>query len=331
MPRIEIADTGEAFAAEEGETILAAAQRAELAFPYSCQAGNCGTCKCELIDGDVFQLEHSQYALTEQERRQGLVLACRSQVWSDTRIRRLAEDDVVVHPSRILQCRVARLEQLTHDIRRVSLTVEQGGPLLFSAGQYVNLEFAPGLSRHYSMASIPGEPLLEFHIRHMPDGRCSGYVARQLREGDAVQASGPCGTSYLRDSHAGPILLIAGGSGLAPIQSIVRARLDSGSRAPVHLYFGVRSERDVYNEPLLRELAARHGDMQVHVVLSDEMSPGRRSGFVHHAAGRDLPAELPGWKAYLAGPPAMVEAATALLRTRGMAARDIHADAFYNQ
>ena len=330
MPQVRIADTGETFEAEDGETVLAAAQRAGIAMPYSCQAGNCGSCKCERIDGELFELDHSEYALTPAEQAQGLILACRSQVWGDSTIRLLAADEIVMHPSRILSCRVVRRVQLTHDIVGLHLQSDEAAPFEFSAGQYASLEFAPGLSRHYSMASMPGEAPLEFHIRHMPGGRCSGYVAERLAAGDTVEVSGPLGTACLRDAHRGPVLLIAGGSGLAPIQSILRTLLARDHPGEVRLYVGVRAGRDVYNEALLQDLADRHPGFRYQIVLSETAAPGRRSGLVHAAAGADLD-QVTDLKAYIAGPPVMVEAATGMLREKGMAARDIHADAFYNQ
>jgi naphthalene 1,2-dioxygenase ferredoxin reductase component len=209
------------------------------------------------------------------------------------------------------------------------LTVEAGGPMTFSAGQYAQVEFAPGLSRHYSMANTPDEPELVFHIRHMPGGRTSSHVARQLKVGDKVKVSGPLGVSYLRESHAGPVLLIAGGSGLAPIQSILCTLLARGYAAPVRLYFGVRSERDLYHERLLKDLAAQHANFEYRVVLSEQIgASGRRYGLVHEAIDLPIPQ---GAMAYLAGPPVMVEAASARLRSQGLTPRQIHADAFYDQ
>ena len=300
-------------------------------FPYSCQAGNCGTCKCELVDGDVFELEHSEHALTAGERARSLILACRTQAWGDTRIRRIETEDLVLHPSRVMRCRVVAIDQLTHDIRGVRLVIEAGGPFTFSAGQYAQVEFGAGVSKHYSMASTPHEPELEFQIRHMPGGRASVHVATQLKVGDVLKVSGPLGSSYLRDQHAGPVLLVAGGSGFAPMRSILGTLLARGCAEKVALYFGVRSERDVYHEPLLKDLAATHPSFRYQVVLSEQLgAPGRRYGLVHEAAAADI-ADFAGYKAYLAGPPVMVEAATAMLRAKGMPLRDIHADAFYNQ
>lgn len=330
VPQVRIADTEETFTAEDGETVLAAAQRAGLPFPYSCQAGNCGSCKCELVEGDTFALDASEYALSPAEQASGLILACRTQVWGDTTIRRLADDDIVMHPSRILRCRVIAIEQSTHDVRTVRLASDETAPFIFSPGQYSTVEFAPGFAKHYSMANTPDDPVLEFQVRRMSNGRTSAYVAERLAVGDVVTVSGPHGTAYWREKHVGPVLMIAGGTGLAPLQSILRAMLAANFANEVKLYFGVRAERDVYNESLLADLAARHPNFSFEIVLSDGGATARRSGFVHDAVAADLPA-VAGWKAYLAGPPVMVEAATELLKSRGMAMRDIHADAYYDQ
>jgi naphthalene 1,2-dioxygenase ferredoxin reductase component len=316
---------------EAGDTILASLIRAGVAFPFSCQAGNCGTCKCELLSGDVLELEYSEHALSAEERAKGVILACRTQVWDDTVVRRLDTEELVLHPSRVMRCRVVGLENLTHDIKGLRLAIEAGGPIAFSAGQYAQLEFGPGLSRHYSMANTPGEPELVFHIRHMPGGRTSSHVAERLRVGDKVKVSGPLGVSYLRDQHDGPVLLIGGGSGLAPMQSILETLLGRGYDAPVTLYFGVRSERDLYHEARLKGLAAEHRNFKYHIVLSEQKGEkGRRYGLVHEAVAAELK-DGDGLMAYLAGPPVMVEAASALLAERGLAPRQIHADAFYNQ
>ena len=329
--RIEVADTADSATAEPGETVLDAMLRAGVAFSYSCQAGNCGSCKCEHLEGEIFELEYSEHALSAEERSKNLILACRTQVWGDARVRRLDTEEVVLHPSRVMRCRVAGLASLTHDIREVRLKVEAGGPFIFSAGQYAQIEFAPGLARHYSMANTPEQDELVFQIRHMPGGRTSGFVATQLKPGEGVKVSGPHGVSYLRDKHAGPVLLIAGGSGLAPVESLLHTLLGRGHAAPIALYFGVRAERDVYHEAELRALAAAHPNFRYFIVLSEQAdAPGRRSGYVHEAAAGDL-AGVEGWKAYLAGPPVMVEAATEMLKAKGLAQRDIHADAFYNQ
>jgi NAD(P)H-flavin reductase len=180
------------------------------------------------------------------------------------------------------------------------------------------------------MANAPGEPGLEFHLRVLSGG-VSGLVRDRLEVGDLVRISGPFGTSYLRAQHPGPILAIAGGTGLAPIRSIVAAALAAGVPGPIHVYFGVREERDVYGEQELREWQARYPNLRVHVVLSEHTGAdnGRRAGMVTDAVRADFDS-LAGFHAYLAGPPAMVDAASEILREKGVGARDMHADAFYS-
>lgn len=318
--------------AEDGETLLDALLRNGVGFAYSCQAGNCGTCKCEYVGGEIFELEYSEHALSAAERARNIVLACRTQVWSDAQFRRLSADDFVVHPSRVMQCRLTEKTLLTHDVLRLRFAIESGGPFTFSAGQFAKLQFAFAAEapRDYSMANAPGEAGLEFHVRVLPGG-VSGKLRDGLQPGDAVRIGGPFGTSYLREQHTGPLLAIAGGTGLAPIRSIVRRALDCGMPGPIHLYFGVREARDVYGDAELREWAARNPALKIHVVLSEaqQVDAGRRAGMVTDAVRADF-GDMAGFHAYLAGPPAMVDAAVELLRQKGVAARDIHADAFYS-
>jgi naphthalene 1,2-dioxygenase ferredoxin reductase component len=316
---------------EIGQTILEAALAAGVPYPHGCRSGNCGACKSRLESGEVEMTPYSEFALSAADRQDGLILACRAVPWSDVEIAWLDADEVIVHPLRYLTCRVVALDDATHDIKRLRLAIEAGGPFSFSAGQYAALTLAGQAPRDYSMANRPDEPGLEFHIRRSASGRASAYVAERLRIGDQVKVEGPFGSSFLREKHTGPILAIAGGSGLAPIKSIVESALAAGMAQPIDLYFGVRTERDLYLEEHFRELEARHGNFRFIPVLSaPDGATTRRTGFVHEAACADH-ADLDGAKAYLAGPPVMVEAATAALLARGMRRQDIHADAFYTE
>ena len=329
---INIAGDPQSVPAADGETILDALLRHGVGFAYSCQAGNCGTCKCEYLSGEIFELEYSEHALSAAERARNIVLACRAQVWSNVEIRRMSVEEFVMHPSRVMQCRVTDMTFLTHDVLRLRFSIEAGGPYTFSAGQFAKLEFAfaPEAPRDYSMANLPSESGLEFHIRVMAAG-VSAKIRDQLKVGDVVRISGPFGTSYLREQHTGPILAVAGGTGLAPIRSIVGAALSKGMPGPIHLYFGVRAERDVYGEDELRQWEKRYPNFKAHVVLSEgdaATGPERRIGLVTDVVRADFP-NLQGFQVYLAGPPVMVDAATELLRERGVETRDMHADAFY--
>jgi len=316
---------------EVGQTILEAALAAGVPYPHGCRSGNCGACKSRLEFGEVDLTPYSEFALGAAERRDGLILACRAVPWSDAGVAWLDADETIAHPLRYLTCRVVTLDDATHDIRRLRLAIEAGGPFSFSAGQYAALTFAGQAPRDYSMASRPDIVDLEFHIRRTVGGSASSYVAERLRVGDTVKVEGPFGSSFLRERHMGPIIAIAGGSGLAPIKSIVESALAAGMAQPIDLYFGVRAERDLYLEDHFRMLAARYGNFRFIPVLSQpEGATTRRCGFVHEAAVADHP-DLDGAKAYLAGPPVMVEAATTALLARGMRRQDVHADAFYTE
>ena len=315
-----------------GETILDSLLKAGVAFPHNCQSGNCGACKCELLEGDILELPYSEYALSSEERARNLILACRTQVWGDCSVRPLEAGEMVLHPSRVMRCRVAHIAELTHDIRGLELTIESGGPYGFSAGQHARLKFGPGIpERSYSMASAPDQASLEFHVRQVPRGQASGYVFTNLRVGAEVTVSGPLGNAYLRDHHLGPILAVAGGSGLAPIKSIVETALHKDPARTVHCYFGARDERDVYLESWLVQLSRQHPNLGIEIVLSQPSAPtSRRTGTVAEAVAKDF-ARLDGFKAYVAGPPAMVEAVQIGLAQAGLPLRDTHADAFYSQ
>jgi len=178
------------------------------------------------------------------------------------------------------------------------------------------------------MANLPGDPILEFHIRRTAGGATSLHVSEQLRIGDNVRVEGPFGASYLREAHRGPIIAVAGGSGMAPIKAIVERALQKKLPQHIYCYFGVRTERDLYLHDHFTALAGQHKNLHFIPVLSEGDGMTRRCGLVHDAVAADFD-EVDGCKAYLAGPPVMVEAATKLFERRGMRRIDIHADAFY--
>lgn len=329
--RVTVSQFKEPFPAEMGQTILEAALARDLAYPHGCRSGNCGACKSELLSGEVEMSPYSEYALTDAEKAGGLILACRAVPWSDCAVKFLDFDDTVAHALRHLVCRVSAVDDLTHDIKRVRLKVLEGGPYDFTAGQYARIEF-PGLPpRDYSMANRPDEPGLEFHIRLVPGGAVTPYIAKRLKVGDKLKVFGPHGTSYWRERHTGPILALAGGSGLAPIKSIVETALRAGATQPIHLYVGVRDERDLYLEDHFTRLAAKHRNLNFVPVLSEPArATTRRTGFLADAVRQDF-TSLDGAKAYLAGPPIMVETAAAALEALGLRRTDCHADAFYSE
>ena len=329
--QVKVRQIDEPLRVEPGQTVLEAALARGYDYPCGCRAGNCGACKSLLISGEVAMSPYSEFALTEAEKAEGLILACRAVPWADCEVAHLEHDEVAVHPERKMTCRVAELVDATHDIKIVRLEVGEGGPFGFSAGQYARLVFHGLPPRDFSMASRPGESPLEFHIRLTPGGAVSAYVATELRAGDEVRVEGPYGLAHLRESHRGPILALAGGSGLAPVKSIVETALANGMPQGIKLYFGVRDERDLYLENHFTGLAARHPNLGFVPVLSQPSRPTRRrTGLLCDAIAEDF-GDVDGCKAYLAGPPVMVESAVAVLRQRGIRDQDCHADPFYTE
>ncbi|MGQ3298699.1 2Fe-2S iron-sulfur cluster-binding protein [Reyranella sp.] len=311
-----------------GATILDAALDAGISYPFGCQSGNCGACKSQLVKGEVTMGGYSEFALSDEEKARGLILACRAVPRDACEVAWLEEDDLIVHPRRLLACKVVALDDATHDIKRVRLEIASGGPFDFSAGQFASVTFEGCPPRDYSMANVPGDPILEFHIRRTAGGATSAHVWEKLKVGDSVRVEGPFGPSYLRESHRGPIIAVAGGSGMAPIKSIVERALQKQLPQHIYLYFGVRGERDLYLHDHFAALAGKHANLHFIPVLSEGGGSSLRQGLVHEAVAQDFD-EVDGCKAYLAGPPVMVEAATLLLEQRGMRRVDIHADAFY--
>lgn len=310
---------------EPGANLLAALREHQVPISYSCTAGRCGTCRCKVLEGEV--LETGRGSKLTHPDDTGYVLACMSVVSGNCVIEVPEQDEVVTHPARIIKAGVLAIEPMTHDIRRLRLKLAK--PLDFSPGQYATLQFGAGLVRPYSMANAGGGEELEFHVRLVPDGRVTGYIANQLAVGDAVRVSGPLGTAYLRRKHQGPMLCVAGGTGLAPVLSIVRGALDEGMRQPIHLYFGVRTQSDIYGLEWLEQLRRRHANLHVHVVVSTgNADPQLRGGLVTDAFNRDWDS-LDGWRAYLCGAPPMVEAAAILVKRKGVLAEHVYADAFY--
>ena len=325
---IHVRPLGRTLHVAPGVNLLEALRANDVPVSYSCMAGRCGTCRCKVVQGDVLEsgreAQRPLGAATDGDA--GYVLACQTFVTEPCTVEIAEPDEVVVHTARTLKATVVAIDDATHDIKRVRL--QPAKPLDFSPGQYAQLQFTPAHARPYSMAGLAGDGELEFHVRLVPEGRVTGYIAHELKVGDAVRVSGPLGSAYLRLRHDGPMLCVAGGTGLAPILSIVRGAQAAGMRNPVHLYFGVRSERDVYGLEWLAALQREHPALRVHTVLASGRAAGCRTGLVTDAIAQDWQS-LAGFRAYLCGAPPMVEATSLLVRRMGVLPSQIHADAFY--
>jgi len=310
---------------ESGSNLLEVLRANQLPISYSCMSGRCSTCRCKVLAGRV--LNSGPEAGRPHAGEDDYVLACQAVLTDNCTIELPDVDEVVVHPARILKGTITAIELATHDIRRIRVKLAK--PLEFSPGQYATVQFTSDHIRPYSMAGLPGDAEMEFQVRRVADGRVTEYIFDQLAVGANVRISGPLGTAYLRQKHTGPMLCVGGGTGLAPVLSIVRGALESGMKNQIHLYFGVRSAEDLYAVDRLRELAQQNKNLKVQVVVATGPVPqGIRSGLVTDAIEKDIES-LHGWRAYLCGAPVMVDALQILTTRMGIQPEHIHADAFY--
>jgi naphthalene 1,2-dioxygenase ferredoxin reductase component len=312
---------------QPGANLLDALRGAQVPISYSCMAGRCGTCRCKVVQGDVLDSGREQQG--PLDGCDSYVLACQTFLTEPCTIEIPEPGEVVVHPARSVKAIVQSIDPLTHDVKR--LILKSAKAFEFSPGQYVQLQFTPEYVRPYAMAGLAADRMLEFHVRVVPDGRVSGYIATELKPGDPVKVSGPLGTAYLRHKHDGPILCVAGGTGLAPVLSILRSAVADSMPNPIRLYIAARSPRDVYGLDWLRALQSRHPSLKLDVVVtSGGNGHEQRSGLVVEAIEKDL-GNLAGWCAYLYGSPPMVEAAAVLARQKGIEPGRVYAEAFYTQ
>lgn len=309
------------------ETLLAAALRQGVAMPFSCRVGGCGTCKCRLVQGRVKELTETGYILSGDELSRGGILACQSVPLTDVHI----ELDADALPAlRSIGGRVVGQRRLTHDITALDVQLDQGLP--FKAGQHAQLSSGalPGVSRSYSFAApVRPDARLRFFVRRLPQGLFSTWVHEQDLIGQPVQVDGPSGNFWLRPAPA-PLLLVAGGSGLAPVLAMLQDAVDTGTdQRAATLLFGARTQQDLYALDEIATLARRwRGGLRFVPVLSeagaDLQWPGARGPVSDHIAQ----ALQPGTHAYLCGPPPMIDAAVAQLAQHGVPGEHIHADRF---
>lgn len=321
-----------AFQAEPGETILDAALRQGVGLPYGCREGSCGACRGRVLAG---QFEHGRApieTLSEVERQAGFALFCcataRSNLSIECREADLANDT----PIRTLPARIQRLIRAAPDVMIVDLKLPPGDTLQFRAGQYVDILLGEGRRRAFSLANSPRiDGYLQLHVRHIVGGRFTDQLFGHMRERDLLRLRGPLGSFFLRPETDRPALLVAGGTGFAPIKAIVEHAIAQGSARQLHVYWGGRRRADLYLLELAEEWARRHANIRFVPVLSDSPADEQwigRTGLVHQAVMADQP-DLAGFQAYVCGSPAMVAASRRdFLGRCGLPAEQFFADSF---
>jgi propane monooxygenase reductase subunit len=322
---------------DEDETVLHAAFRQGLMLMHGCKEGQCSSCKSFLLDGEVDLERYSTFALPDFEEAEGYTLLCRAHPMSDLEVELLNFDEEILRSGVALQtarARVEAIERLTHDIRLLRVALVEPERLSFQAGQYVDIKI-PGADEHrsFSMANTPSTAHeLEFMIKVYPDGHFSGLLdSGEINVGDELELTGPYGVFTLRATSTRPLLFIGGGAGMAPILSLLRTLEETGNGRPAVYYYGARRIEDLFHLEELQELVERLPDFRFVPALSEaEPDDGGwtgETGLVTDVVDR-LEGDVSEAETYVCGPPPMVEAAIALLESKGVPEAQIHFDKF---
>ncbi|GAA5233817.1 CDP-6-deoxy-delta-3,4-glucoseen reductase [Verticiella sediminum] len=337
--RITVLPSNHQFYAAPGESILDAALNAGVTLPYSCKNGACSSCKGRVVDGEFEQLPHQPGTLHPEDAAQGYALFCCAVPQSDLTVEARVVQGMDGIEIRKMPVRVQALERLGEDVMLVRLQMPANQRFVFNAGQYLELILKDGRRRSYSMASAPHvEGTVELHIRHMPGGaftdRLFGAAEPSVKAREILRCEAPLGSFFLREDTERPIVLLASGTGFAPIKAMVEHMIHKGMRRTVRLYWGGRRPRDLYLGELAQSWAGDLPDYHYVPVVSDAQAEDAwtgRTGFVHHAVMQDIP-DLSEHEVYACGAPAMVEAARRDFTERcGLPTEAFFADAFTSE
>lgn len=334
---VRLQPTGTEFGVYEGETVLNAGFRQGVALIHGCKEGQCSACKAVLLDGDVEMLKYSTFALPESERDENRVLLCRTIPFSDLEIELLMfDEELLSHSVAVSEFigEVETVEALTQDIRRLVLNLDR--PMTFFAGQYADITLPDGsTTRSYSMGNPPSDPArLEFIIKKYAGGRFSSQLDGDLAKGAKVVVSGPYGTCFRREHRDdAPLVLVGGGSGLAPLLAILEDQIAEAPQRLIRLYYGARTQADLFWLDRFQKLEAELPDFRFIPALSaaadDQQWTGER-GFIHEVVQRGLRAEAigDGADAYACGPPPLIDAVLPVLQMAGVEPERIYFDKF---
>ena len=321
---------------EEGQTLLDAALRQGIYIPHACGHGLCGTCKVQVCEGEVDHGAANPFALMDMERDDGKTLACCATLQSDAVIEADIEDepDAQVIAVRDFAAKVLRIEQLTPTIKALHLQLD--APIQYQAGQYVQVEIPTlGQSRAFSIANAPDESghaqEIELNVRMVPGGAGTSWLHESLKEGDTLRIAGPYGRFFVRHSAAQPMVFMAGGSGLSSPRAMIQELLARDAAQPITLIYGQRSREELYYDAEFRALAEQHPQFTYIPAISGDAECADWSGargFVHEAAQAHFEGNFAGRKAYLCGPPPMVEACIATLMQGRLFECDIYTEKF---
>ena len=315
---ITVQPSRHAFTAEAGETVLEAALRQGLLMPYGCRTGACGACRGKVLSGQVDHGKAQTATLSEEDRAAGYALFCCATAQSDLSIECREIRSSLELPIKTLPAKVSKLERLASDVMLIELKLPATERLQFLAGQYIEILLKDGRRRAFSLANAPhADAFLQLHVRLVPGGQFTGHVFDGMKEKDLLRFSGPHGSFFLREDSAKPIVMVASGTGFAPLKAMVEhAIAEQSSKSPqssrpISLYWGGRCRADLYLFELAERWAREWPSFRFVPVLSEATEADAwsgRTGLVHAAVMQDHP-DLSGFQVYACGAPVMVAAA----------------------
>lgn len=333
--QITVQPSGRQFTTDAGETLLVAGIRQGVGLPYGCKDGACGSCKCRKLEGSVIHGPHQDKALSAAEEAEGFVLTCCAVPQSDVVLESRQVTEAGAFPIKKMPSRVLSLERKSHDVMIVKLQLPANDTMQYHAGQYVEFILRDGARRSYSMANAPHNgPGIELHIRHMPGGKFTDHVFGAMKEKEILRLEGPYGSFFLREDSDKPIILLASGTGFAPIKALIEHLQHRGITRPVSLYWGGRRPGDLYMQDWILERLAEMPQLRYVPVISHAQPEDAwqgRTGFVHRAVLEDH-ADLSGHQVYACGAPIVVESARAdYSALAGLPPEEFFADSFTSE
>jgi CDP-4-dehydro-6-deoxyglucose reductase len=335
--QITVTPSNRVFTSTPGETILAAGIRQGIGMPYGCKDGACGSCKCKKTEGIVVHGPHQSKALSVEEEANGYVLTCCGVAHSNVVLESRQVTQAGAFPIKKMPIRIAQIEKKSHDVVMLKLQLPANDGFAFHAGQYVEFILRDGSRRSYSMANAPHTLAafggLELHIRHMPGGKFTDHVFNVMKEKEILRVEGPYGSFYLREDSDKPIILLASGTGFAPIKAVIEHMQFKGITRPATLYWGGRRPADLYMDAWVKAKLAEMPNLHYVPVVSDALPEDAwagRTGFVHNAVLQDHP-DLSGFQVYACGAPIVVDSAQADYAAAGLPADEFYADSFITE
>ena len=335
---VTVQPSGRTFSVDRDEPVLSAAIRQVIGLPYGCKDGACGSCKCRLLEGRVIHGVHQSKALSAEEEAAGWMLTCQGAPQTDLVIEARTVPGAGEFPVRKMPSRVTSIAKPAPDVAILQLQLPANDVLQYHAGQYVEFILRDGARRSYSMANAPHtqteKPGIELHVRHLPGGKFTDHVFGAMKDKDILRVEGPFGSFFLREDTDKPMILLASGTGFAPIKAIIEHMQFKNSQRHAVLYWGCRSKADLYLHDWALAAAEQMPNLQYIPVLSEpkpEDAWTGRTGFVHQAVMHDHP-NLMNHQVYACGVPIMVESAQRdFVMKAGLPDDEFYADSFTSE